>query len=360
MSPNSARLAGIAIVTGLAACAAPRGSANPSPAAVEPGAAVASVTSAASPDTARHAAASHDGSTRPRATDGAVHVAAHGASHAAAPIALTARARAQLDSARRAATPFATPQAARAAGYRPVFGNVPLQGEHWVRSDLVLGETIDLARPPVLMFAPVRGVQTLVGAAYAYVRPAGSAPPALFDGAAAAWHEHPRLAGARGRTLQMLHVWFTDAPDGPFARYNPRLPFLATGLALPADAALADAASDTTTRRLALALASAETPPLLFELLERQATPAVRERVARERAAIRAAIPALATAERLRDDAGRRKATDTIIAHGDALVRALRAAMPARPIAARLVDRTVDEFMGRGHGIEEELEALLP
>jgi hypothetical protein len=32
--------------------------------------------------------------------------------------------------------------------------------------------------------------------------------------------------------------------------------------------------------------------------------------------------------------------------------------MPERPIARRLVDRTVDEFLGRGHGIEEELGAL--
>jgi hypothetical protein len=39
-------------------------------------------------------------------------------------------------------------------------------------------------------------------------------------------------------------------------------------------------------------------------------------------------------------------------------VAAYRDAAPGRPLVRRLVDRTVDEFLGRGHGIEEELGAL--
>lgn len=283
---------------------------------------------------------------------------AHDHAHGTA-IAPNAVARAQLDSARRAVASLATPEAARAAGYRPVFGQVPLQGEHWVRGDLVLGGTADLARPPVLMFAPVAGRPVLVGAAYAYIRPVGPAPPALFDADPAIWHEHRRLAGRRDRTLQMMHAWFIDAPDGPFARYNPWLPFLAADVAPPTREALADSATAARERRLGLALAATVTPPLVFELLERQAAPALRDSIRAHRAAMTALLPPLGEARRTGDAAAAARLADSVIVHGDAIVAALRAAAPQRPMAARLVDRTVDEFMGRGHGIEEELEALL-
>jgi hypothetical protein len=284
----------------------------------------------------------------------------HGAhDHAHATVAPNATALAQLDSARRAVASLSTPEAARAAGYRPVFGQVPLQGEHWVRGDLVLGGAADLARPPVLMFAPVAGKPVLVGAAYAYIRPVGSAPPALFDADPAIWHEHRRLAGRRDRTLQMMHAWFVDAPDGAFARYNPWLPFLAADVAPPTRASLADSVSGARERRLGLALAATVTPPLVFELLERQAAPALRDSIRAHRAAVTALLPTLSAARRAGDAATATRLAETVMAHGDAIVAAVRRAAPQRPMAARLVDRTVDEFLGRGHGIEEELEALI-
>ena len=134
---------------------------------------------------------------------------------------LTEKARAQLEAARKATQPLGTPEAAKAAGYFPVFGNVPLQGEHYVRFDLVSTGTFDPEQPSVLMFAPVSGTPTLVGAAYAYQHPAGAPVPEGFDGSADVWHSHEELSRIAGKQLVMVHTWFVDAPGGPFARYNP-------------------------------------------------------------------------------------------------------------------------------------------
>jgi hypothetical protein len=290
------------------------------------------------------------------ARDAAAH-AAH-AAHAVPGDSLSAKARAQLDAARRATAALSTPEAARAAGFRPMFGHVPLQGEHYVRVDRVLSGRFDVAEPSVLMFAPVDGTPTLVGVAYAFLHPTDAAPPTGFDGAGDAWHAHDRLAPMPGKHLTMMHAWFVDAPEGPFARYNPWLPYLATGLARPSAATLADSVAGERARRLGLALASATTPPLLFEYVARQGGDALRARVAPHRDAIAALVPRLAAAERAGDAAARTRLADEAIRHGDALVAAYRDAVPARPLVARLVDRTVDEFLGRGHGIEEELGAL--
>jgi hypothetical protein len=282
------------------------------------------------------------------------------AHHGAPGDSLTAAARAQLDAARRATAPFATPEAARAAGYRPMFGHVPLQGEHYVRVDRVLADTFDVERPSVLLFAPVEGRPTLVGVAYAFLHPTGAQPPAGFDGAGpGVWHAHDRLVQMPGRHLLMMHAWFVDAPDGPWARYNPRLPYLAAGLTPPTAAALADSAAGARARRLGLALASVQTPPLLFEWIARQGGDSLRVRLAPHQAAVAALVPRLAAAERAGDRAAHARLADEAIGHADALVAAYRGALPARPLVARLVDRTVDEFLGRGHGIEEELGALL-
>jgi hypothetical protein len=278
---------------------------------------------------------------------------------AARPDTLTAAARAQLAAARRATAALATPAAAVAAGYRPMFGHVPLQGEHYVRVDRVLADTFDVERPPVLMFAPVAGRPTLVGVAYAYLHPTGAAPPAGFDGAGpGVWHAHERLAPLPGRHLLMMHAWFVDAPAGPWARYNPWLPYLAAGLAPPAAATLADSAAGERARRLGLALASVESPPLLFRWVARQGGDSLRARLAPHEAAIAALVPRLVAAERAGDAGARARLADEAVRHGDALVAAYREAAPERPLVRRLVDRTVDEFLGRGHGIEEELGAL--
>ena len=281
------------------------------------------------------------------------------AGHAAPRVALTAAARAQLAAARRATAHLATPEAAVAAGYHPMFGHVPLQGEHYVRVDLVMNGDFEIERPSVLMFSPVGGTPTLVGVAYAFLHPTDSAPPAGFDGAGDMWHSHEGLTRVPGKRLVMMHTWFVDAPEGPFARYNPWLPYLATGLTPPSAAELADARSGERARRLGFALASAATPPLLFKFIEAQGGEALRARTAPHRAALEAAVPKLVAAERAGDRAARSRLAAEAVKHAEALAQVYRGAAPDRPLVARLVDRTVDEFLGRGHGVEEELGALL-
>ena len=88
-----------------------------------------------------------------------------GAQSSNRPAALSATARAQIDSVQRAMTPYADPRVAEDSGYQPVFGLVPLQGVHYVRPDLIRDGTFDLTQPSVLMYAPVNGEPKLVGVA---------------------------------------------------------------------------------------------------------------------------------------------------------------------------------------------------
>src|SRR5262245_22977462 len=91
-----------------------------------------------------------------------------------------------------AMAPLATPEGARAAGFEPVLGWIPMMGTHWVNGPRMLerkGQKI--TEPSQLMFSPIDGQEKLVGAAYAYYTAENDAkPPALFDGAPA-WHDHP-------------------------------------------------------------------------------------------------------------------------------------------------------------------------
>ena len=286
--------------------------------------------------------------------------AAHGAHGPSAPVTLTATARRQLEDARRAVAAFATPAAARAAGYRPVFGQVPLQGEHYVRTDLVLNGAFDVERPSVLMFAPVRGTPTLVGLAYAVLQPVDAPPPRGFDGLGAdVWHGHDGLVPVPGSRLMMMHVWLTETPEGPFARYNPWLPYRAAGLTPPSAATLADSAAAAPARRLGFALALATQPPMLFDVMARRGDDTLRTEAAARRAALAGLVPRLVSAEQAGDRAAFARLAEQAVAEADAFTAAYRRAAGAGSLGARLVDRTVDEFLGRGHGVEEELGALL-
>jgi hypothetical protein len=253
----------------------------------------------------------------------------------------TPKARAQLEQVRRAAAAFPTPEAARAAGYEPVFGHVPLQGEHFVRTDLVAGDRFDPRHPPVLIYAPVDGRPALVGAAYAYLRPASAPAPEGFDGPEDVWHTHDDLVRVPGRRLYMTHVWLGESPDGVFAHYNAAIPFRAAGLAAPARAH--DAVSVRRVRQLARALALATMPPREVEWAER--TPSVRTAAEPHRAAIRALLPRLRAAQRSGDTALFDGLSADAVRHADALIAALRSGAPSRGL-----DRALEEFFAAGDG----------
>ena len=262
--------------------------------------------------------------------------------------ALTVKAKAQLEAARKATRRLDTPEAARAAGYFPVFGNVPLQGEHYVRFDLVSQGTFEVEQPSVLMFAPVNGTPTLVGAAYAYQHPSALPAPEGFDGSADVWHAHEELSRVAGRNLVMVHTWYVDAPGGPFARYNLWLPFISAGLTPPPASELADAGKREAIHKLALAIAIATEPPMAFAMLEQRVGPALQGKTKPHREALREIVPKLKDAQRAKDDAAYARLSADAVAHTDSLVDAYRNSVSS-PRMREAINRALDEFLGRGH-----------
>ena len=262
---------------------------------------------------------------------------------------LTAKAEAQIDSVRQAVARFADPVVAEDSGYQPVFGLVPLQGVHYVRPDLIKHGTFELTKPPVLMYAPVQGKPTLVGVAYAYEHPRKQPVPEGFDGPNDDWHSHDELSRDPNEHIVMVHLWLTDAPDGPFARYNPYLPYMAAALKRPSASELtATGARGERARRFAFALAIATHPPQLFDVLETRGGPELTKVAYPHRRALMMIVDSLELAQKRGDSATYDRLVTQTIGHADALVAAYRGTVRS-PQAREFIDKALDELMGLGH-----------
>jgi hypothetical protein len=204
---------------------------------------------------------------------------------------VSAKAIDQIEQVKQATKAFATQDQARSAGFGPVLNWLPTMGVHWINlGRQAAGRSITLTAPDQLMFSPVDGKQTLVGAAYSFIVPlSDSSRPATFDGNPA-WHDHPQFA-PEGQTLAMLHVWFVPSPDGPFAGHNPNLPFWALGLTPPDADRFNDPVESARIRKAALALSVVADTAGLFPTL--MARPAVHAAIATQREMIRKLIPRL-------------------------------------------------------------------
>ena len=198
------------------------------------------------------------------------------------------------------------------------------------------------------MFAPVDGKPRLVGAAYAYLHPTRAALPEGFDGRADHWHTHDDLTNVPGKHLVMTHVWFVDAPGGPFARYNPWLPFLGAGLATPPASALHDAASARRVRELALALTLVTQPPRAIEQVERLVGLDLATRLRTHRDGIRALLPQLRAAQRTRDVARYERLAVEAVGHSNAMLSAYRASAGSGWMRGAL-DGAIAEFFAGEH-----------
>lgn len=259
------------------------------------------------------------------------------------PLPLTAHAREQVARAKAAAELLDTPEKARAAGYRPRFGDVPLQGEHWSNPALILAGTFDIDHPPILMFAPIGGTQKLLGVAYAYEVKADAPTPDGFDGAAQ-WHEHPALA-LPGRKLVMTHVWFVDSPNGVFAHDNPTLAFLERGLAYPPDGWL-DA---TTLRKLALTLQlAANRPPGRSRVIQGSRNDSLVQVLLGERAGVDSMVPGLVAARSAGDRASYEAVARAIGRKSDDIIATVKD-LPTDPIERVFLGRLIDEALSDGH-----------
>jgi hypothetical protein len=218
-----------------------------------------------------------------------------------------------------------------------------------VRPDLIKGGTFNLTQPPVLMYAPVNGAPQLVGVAYAYEHPRAQPLPEGFDGPNDDWHTHDELSRDPNEHIVMVHLWLTDAPGGPFARYNPYLPYMAAALKRPSAAELnANTARGERARRFAFALAIATHPPQLFDVLESRGGPELTRVAYPHRRALMNAVDSLALAEKRGDRAEYDRLVTQTIAHSDALVAAYRGTVRS-PQAREFIDNALDELMGKGH-----------
>ena len=132
-----------------------------------------------------------------------------------------------------------TPEAAKAAGFFPALGDIPGMGVHYVNLGMGLEKEIDANLPNQLLFSNFDGRDQLVGAAYAFVDVPNTDVALPYDSDLASWHDHPQFA-KDGETLHMLHVWFVDSSNGPFAGLNFWLPYQTAGLEVPNPCWMAD------------------------------------------------------------------------------------------------------------------------
>jgi len=133
-------------------------------------------------------------------------------------------------------------------GYRPIGGDFPGMGEHWIDVRTLFSGTFTPERPPILEYVTIDGRPTLIGVAYALPLLAGEMPPTLPGNVA--WHSHVGIVedesdllsqameshgSMHGARLAMIHVWaWLPNPGGTFHAENWALPFVRAGLAPPA------------------------------------------------------------------------------------------------------------------------------
>ena len=147
-----------------------------------------------------------------------------------------------------------TPEAAKAAGFNPVLGDIPGMGVHYINVPLAMrGTNLDVNTPDQLLFSQ----DQLVGAAYSFTDVPDTQVPLPFDSDLASWHDHPQFA-ADGQTLHMLHVWFVPSSNGPFAGLNFWLPYQTAGVEIPNPCWMADESDADLIRNVSFALVAPE------------------------------------------------------------------------------------------------------
>lgn len=224
--------------------------------------------------------------------------------------------------ATRGAMKYESQAAAIADGFRPVGVEFPAMGVHWVNLARVMADTVDPARPSVLIYVTVNGEPRLGGVAFTdLLAPGERLRPSPASGF---WHEHngsvteeslplhhlmaPRNTHGSDQELRLaiLHVWTTMSnPAGAFVTDNWTLPARRLGpsvgqLSSPATRAVS-LAQDTTgyyalMLRAALDLSDEEMRIVDAVLADARATAATR--LATFRGAIGSGTPDAAGTER--------------------------------------------------------------
>ena len=162
--------------------------------------------------------------------------------------------RQQVATLQRELAALSTPEAAKAAGFNPVLGDIPGMGVHYINITRAMrGKNLDVNIPDQLLFASIDGQDQLVGAAFSFIDVPDTDVPLPFDSDLASWHDHPQFA-RDGQTLHMLHVWFVPSSNGPFAGLNFWLPYRTAGIEIPNPCWMADEADADRIRNVSFAL----------------------------------------------------------------------------------------------------------
>jgi hypothetical protein len=234
-------------------------------------------------------------------------------------IGLPGRDRATIEAVQRSVAHLATPEAAIAAGFTPVLGDIPGMGVHYVH----MGRSragINVSEPDHLLFAPIDGEERLVGIAYAFEDRVETEVPVPFESELAHWHDHPEFVRRPGETLHMLHVWFVPSSSGPFAGLNFWLPFHGAGIEPPSACWMEDEAVAERIETVSFALATSQ---------RREAGAGVIGRIVASRQAGTASQVGTARAERRAgfvaalDEAARAQDRDAWVASADAFIEDL-------------------------------------
>jgi hypothetical protein len=147
-------------------------------------------------------------------------------------------------------------------------------------------------------------------------------------------------------TLVMLHVWFVDSPDGPFAGHNPWLPFWALGLVPPEAERLRDSDDSRRIRAAALALGEVVDSAGVFPRLAQRT--GVQQALAPHRTAIRGLIPSLDRSQKSGDWSGWNRIADRLAGHWGEMRKIYLAAIQRADFRERL-EKFLTEMETGGH-----------
>ena len=109
--------------------------------------------------------------------------------------------------------------AARADGYRPLGGELPSLGEHWVHNRRALANVLDPAAPSILVYVRVAGEPVLAGVAYTRLLAPAAPLPDFPRGRPNAWHEHN--GGVEDEVLPLAHHGPSSATTNDSGVANP-------------------------------------------------------------------------------------------------------------------------------------------
>ena len=273
--------------------------------------------------------------------------------------------------ARAAITPLTDSATLHKAGYFAIgFGGgvkdlSPFQGQHWLAvRQFLTNAPMELAKPMIVIYLPVRDTLIPVGVAYTKRVVANTPSPKDIGGIEAEWHVHIACRGIPGEgqvladgvedcltrggnpapnQITMVHAWTVPNPDGPYAHDNPALPFIANGLKPPSHFMRDE-------RLFSIALAESYGARLITAgLIERYVATASREtKIPSLRATMRGLAGELVAAEKKGDTKQYDAVRKRILATWSSFVDEYHALAPTPQLRKRF-DTELEQLLGSAH-----------